>query len=344
MNNKNCFDFLRFFFAANILLAHLCELSQNKSLEFLSNFSNSSIAIKGFFVISGFLVAKSFTNTPSLKEYFIKRAKRILPAYIVVLLFSAITLAYFSRLSFSEYFTDINVYKYLGWNSVFLNFMHPCLPGLFENNLMCAVNGALWTLKVEEGFYIVLPFIFYAIKKSKKPFLILGTLYLLSLLYWFVMDFYLNQPLLAKQLPGYLAYFVTGIFLFLNFDFVLQNKKMLFFASLLLLIISRFSHFQIDVFYPAAFGLMVIIAAYNLPFFNNFGKYGDFTYGFYIYHFPIIQLVRQYDLFEKYNPILMAFSVILITLFFAIFSWFFVEKRFLDRFKNNNVKRILTVC
>jgi peptidoglycan/LPS O-acetylase OafA/YrhL len=89
---------------------------------------------------------------------------------------------------------------------------------------------------------------------------------------------------------------------------------------------------------------MVIIAAYSLPFLNNFGKYGDFTYGLYIYHFPIIQLFRQYDLFEKYNPILMAFSMILITLFFAVLSWFFIEKRFLDRFKKNDVKPILVVC
>lgn len=344
MNNKNCFDFLRFFFAANILLAHLCELSQSKSLEFLSNFSNASIAVKGFFIISGFLVAKSYKNTPSLKEYFIKRAKRILPAYFVVLVFSAITLSFFSSFSFSAYFSDINVYQYLGWNSIFLNFMHPCLPGLFENNLMCAVNGALWTLKVEEGFYIVLPFIFYAINKSKNPFLILGSLYFLSLLYWFVMDFYLNQPLLAKQLPGYLAYFAIGIFLFLNFDFVLENKKMLLASAILLLILSNFSDFQIDVFYPAAFGSIVIIAAYSLPFLNNFGKYGDFTYGLYIYHFPIIQLFRQYNLFEKYNPILMGITVILITLFFAVLSWFLIEKRFLDRFKNSDVKRTPVVC
>jgi peptidoglycan/LPS O-acetylase OafA/YrhL len=342
MNNKNCFDFLRFFFAANILLAHLCELSQSKNLEFLSNFSNSNIAVKGFFVISGFLVAKSFTNTPSLKEYFLKRAKRILPAYIAVLLLSAIVFAFFSRFSFSEYITDINVYKYLGWNSIFLNFMHPCLPGLFENNLMCAVNGALWTLKVEEGFYIVLPIIFYVLVKSKKPFLILGSLYTLSLLYWFGMDFYLNKPLLAKQLPGYLVYFVTGIFLFLNFDFVQQNKNKLLVFSILLLIFSNFSNFQIDFFYPAAFGTIVIISAYSLPFLNNFGKYGDFTYGLYIYHFPIIQLFRQYDLFEKYNPLLMAICVILITLFFAVFSWFFIEKRFLDRYKSK--EQNLSVC
>ena len=267
-----------------------------------------------------------------------------MPAYIFVLLFSAITLSFFSSYSFSDYFSDINVYKYLGWNSIFLNFVHPCLPGLFENNLMCAVNGALWTLKVEEGFYIVLPFIFYAINKSKKPFLILGSLYVLSLLYWFAMDSYLNQPLLAKQLPGYLAYFATGIFLFLNFDFVLQHKSKLFFVSLLVLIISIFSGFQIDVFYPAAFGTIIIIAAYSLPFLNNFGKYGDFTYGLYIYHFPIIQLFRQYYLFEKYNPILMAFCVISLSLFFAVLSWFLIEKRFLDRYKNTDVRQTPLVC
>lgn len=338
MNNKNCFDFLRFFFAANILLSHLCELSQNKNLDFLSYISNAIIGIKGFFIISGFLVAKSFVNTPSLKEYFVKRAKRILPGYVFVILLSIIVFAFFSSYSLSEYFLNINVYKYLGWNLFFLNFMQPCLPGLFENNLICAVNGALWTLKVEEGFYIVLPLIFYAIKKSKKAFLILVSLYVLSLLYWFIMDSYLNKPVLAKQLPGYLCYFVTGIFLFLNFNLIMKNKKTLLFLSVLLLISCCFSNLPIGFLYPAAFGIIVIVSAYNLPLFNNFGKFGDFTYGLYIYHFPIIQLFRQYNLFEKYNPIIMAIAVILITLFFAMFSWFLIEKRFLDRFKNSNRK------
>jgi len=340
MIEKNCFDFLRFFFALNILLAHLCELSQSKSLLFLSSFSNSSIAVKGFFIISGFLVAKSFVTTSSLKEYFIKRAKRILPAYIFIILFSALILVFFSSNHLLEYFSKKGVYLYLGWNMIFLNFMHPCLPGLFENNLYCAVNGALWTLKVEEGFYIILPFIFYIIKRTKKAVLILGSLYILSLVYWLLMDSYFNQPLLAKQLPGYLSYFVTGIFLFLNFDFIIQNKKMLFLVSFLFLMISRFIPIQIDLFYPAGYGLFIIVLAYSLPFLDNFGKYGDFTYGLYIYHFPIIQLFRQYDLFEKCNPGIMVIAVILITLLFAMFSWFFIEKRFLDRFKNNNRKII----
>jgi len=333
--NKNCFDFLRFFFAFNILLAHLCELSQSTALSFLSSVSNSSIAVKGFFIISGFLVTKSYRNTPSLKEYFMKRIKRILPAYVTVLLISTLFLSFFSSYSFIEYFTDINIYKYLGWNLLFLNFMRPCLPGLFENNLYCVINGSLWTLKVEEGFYVVLPIIFFIITKIKKPLLILGSLYILSILYWFVMDFYFDNPVLAKQLPGYLVYFVTGVFLYLNFDFVLQHKTQLLLATLFLTMFFNFSIFQIDLLYPLTFGVIVITAAYSFPFLNNFGKYGDFTYGMYIYHFPIIQLFRQYNLFGRFNPIVMAILVIFITFLFAVFSWFVIEKRFLNRYKSN---------
>lgn len=333
MNNNNCFDFLRFFFAFNILLAHLWELSQSRSLHFLFNFSDPNIGVKGFFVISGYLVAKSYTNTPSLKKYFMKRAKRILPAYIFVVLFATVFLSFFSTYNFSEYFSDPSVFQYFGWNIIFLNFMHPCLPGLFDNNLLCAVNGALWTLKIEEGFYVILPLIFHLILKTKKPFVILLSIYLLSIIYWFVMDFYFNKPVLAKQLPGYLAYFAVGIFLFLNFQSLIKNKRNILFIAVSTLVILSFLDLQINIFYPAAFGIIVIIAAYSLPFLNNFGKYGDFTYGIYIYHFPIIQLFRQYNLFERFNPILMAILVILITFLLALFSWFLIEKRFLDRYK-----------
>lgn len=335
MNTKNSFDFLRFFFAFTIFLSHLSELSTSDSLLFLSNFTNAGIAVKGFFVISGFLVAKSYTNTPSLKNYFIKRAKRILPAYIFVILFATVFLSLISNYNFYDYFTALSTYQYVGWNLIFLNFVHPCLPGVFDNNILCAVNGSLWTLKVEEGFYVVLPIIFYFITKFKKPFIVLLSIYVLSVSYFYLFQFYFNKPLLAKQLPGYLSYFVVGIFLFLNFSFLIKNKlKIVIIASSILLLSNYFSS-NTNIFYPAALGSLVIAAAYSLPFLNNFGKYGDFTYGLYIFHFPIIQLFKQYDLFEKYNPFLMSFFILVITLLFALFSWFFIEKRFLDRYKTN---------
>jgi len=334
--NNNSFDFLRFFFAANILLSHLWELSQNNNLLFLKYFSNSSTAVKGFFVISGFLVTKSYLTTPSLKHYFIKRAKRILPAYIFVVLFIVIVLAFFSTIGVIEYFSNSVTYKYLAWNLIFLNFMNPCLPGIFQNNLMCAVNGALWTIKVEEGFYIILPLIFYLFRKTKRIVLIAVLLYVLSVLYWYVLDVIFQKPLLAKQLPGYMSLFLVGILINLNFELFIKHKTKLLLLSLIILIILNFICFKIDFFYPVAFGILIIGLAYSMPYLNNFGKYGDFTYGIYIYHFPIIQLFRQYNLFERYNTIIMAFSVLTITFLLALFSWFFIEKRFLDRYKKKN--------
>lgn len=336
MNNNNCFDFLRFLFAFDILLAHLWELSESSSLFFLSTITDSSIAIKGFFVISGFLVAKSYTNTPSLKEYFVKRAKRILPAYVFVILFATILFSVFSNYSFYSYFTSISTYQYVAWNLVFLNFVHPCLPGIFEDNLLCAVNGALWTLKIEEGFYIILPFIFYVITKFKKPFFVLLAIYIVSVVYWYIMQFYFNKPLFSKQLPGQMSYFAVGIFSYLYFSNLMNNKLKIFLVSIFILIFSYCFPLKFNVFYPAALGLIVIISAYSLPVFNNFGKYGDFTYGLYIFHFPVIQLFRHYNLFEKHNPYFMGVVVVLVSFLLAIFSWFVIEKRFLDRYKIKN--------
>ena len=150
------------------------------------------------------------------------------------------------------------------------------------------------------------------------------------------MQFYFNKPLLAKQLPGQMSYFVVGIFSYLYFYNLMKIKFKIVLISIFILIASYYYSSIFNVFYPAALGLIVIISAYSLPFFNNFGKYGDFTYGLYIFHFPVIQLFRHYNLFEQYNPYFMGVLIVLLSFSLAIFSWFVIEKRFLDRYKLRN--------
>ena len=339
MNNKNCFDFIRVTLALQILVAHLSELSQNKDLLFLSNFVNPYLAVKSFFIISGFLVAKSYANTVSLKQYFYKRIKRIVPAYAFVIIIAALGLSFVSSSSFTEYFSNIDLYKYIGWNLVFLNFVQPCLPQVFEKNLFCVVNGSLWTLKIEEGFYIILPLLFYCIKKTKKTTYTLIIIYLLSILYSEYMT-EIGKPLLSKQLPGQLSYFVVGMFLFFNIELLLKHKKTLFLLGLTILTLINVLNIQLNILYPLILGVTIISAAYSLSIVNHFGKYGDFTYGLYIYHFPIIQIFRHYNLFETNNPYLMAVAVLVITMICAVFSWFVIEKRFIERY-NTNQKTIV---
>ena len=63
---------------------------------------------------------------------------------------------------------------------------------------------------------------------------------------------------------------------------------------------------------------------------GNFGKYGDFSYGIYILHFPIIQLLLNSGWFSE-SPWYFLVAVIIITTTDAIAMWHLVEKRFLFR-------------
>ena len=330
--NKNCFDFLRAFFAFNVLLSHIGELSQVNELGFLQKISNSYLAINGFFVISGFLVAKSYIKTNNLKAYLIKRVKRIIPAYVFVILFFAIFLSFFSELTLLEYFSSLQLYRYIGWNLIFLNFMEPCLPGLFQENLLCAVNGSLWTIKVEESFYLILPIIFYFFKKIKYNWIGFIIVYVLSFSFYVYFKFYLDKPIIAKQMPGMLTYFGTGVFIFLYFSKIMKHKVKLMILCSVVSLISYINSFYF--LFPISFGFVVILSAYTFSSLNYFGKYGDFTYGLYIFHFPLIQLFKSLKLFEKYNSFLIAFILVLLSVLFAILSWFLIEKRFISRYND----------
>jgi len=63
---------------------------------------------------------------------------------------------------------------------------------------------------------------------------------------------------------------------------------------------------------------------------GNFGRYGDFSYGVYILHFPVIQLLLYSGWFQE-SPWYFLMTVILITMGSAIAMWHLVEKRFLFR-------------
>lgn len=335
MIEKNAFDFLRLFFAVSIFFCHLAELSMQGELQFLLSIFSASIAVKAFFVISGFLIAKSYAKSTSLRQYLIKRAKQILPAYVFVILLSTVVLFFVSNLSAGQYFTNPSIFGYVGWNLIFMNFMQPCLPGVFDHNLICSVNGALWTLKIEEGFYLLIPLLFYFFDKLKNKTAVLILLYGCSIAYFQLFSEYYKLPILAKQLPGYLSYFSVGMLLYFNFQTLQKHNKMVLFGSILFFLSMLFQYNAY--LFPLSLGLLVIQLAYNLPFLNNFGKYGDFTYGIYIFHFPIIQVFKHFGLFEQYNPFLVGAMIGIVTLLMAIFSWFFIEVKFLDRYKNKTI-------
>ncbi|GEN73414.1 acyltransferase family protein [Chryseobacterium lathyri] len=320
---KNNFDFIRVLLAFIVFVGHLGALSDSSQLTFLTH-SPVEVAVFSFFIVSGFLIARSYERSSSLKSYVKKRISRIVPAYLLVVLLCTVLLSLVSTLPLSDYFGNVQVYKYFFWNSIFMNFMAPSLPGVFGNE---AVNGALWTLKIEMCFYFVVPLIFLLFGKNNKYRNIsLIILYFLSLVFlnYFEMA---GKISISKQLPGSLCYFIGGMLGYFYFDQFIKYKNTLFIIAIITVWIDLILH--IKLFSPIMISIIVLYIAYSFKFLNNFGKYGDFTYGIYIFHFPIIRVFATLGLFANYNPFFMSFLCMLVVIGVGIASWHLYEKKFL---------------
>ena len=328
---RNNFDLLRLVLAATVCLVHVHNLSALEDLRWLSSILSSDIAVKGFFVVSGFLIFMSYERAKSAGVYAKNRFNRIYPAYVVVILLCAIGLFGVSKLQAAEYFSFTWV-RYLVANLVFLNFIQPSLAGVFENQSVNAVNGALWTLKIEVLFYFSVPLIVWAIRRS-SALTVLGVCYLGSVSFSLLMNTMLERTgnglyaELGRQLPGQLSYFVAGAY-FYYFLPLFERRKFYFLAfAASAIVIDRF--YALPMLQPFALATMVVYFGLYI-YLGNFGKFGDFSYGLYILHFPIIQLLVQARWFEA-SPYGLLATTIAITGVASVLMWHLVEKRFLRR-------------
>ena len=235
---RNNFDLLRMLFAGTVCLVHTYELSRFKELEWITTVLSSTVAVKAFFIVSGFLIFMSYDRSSSFSAYAHKRIRRIYPAYFAIVFLCAIGLYTVSSKQFGDYFSAEWI-KYVIAKLTFLNFLQPNLPGVFEANNMPAVNGALWTLKVEAMFYLSVPlFVFLFRRFSCLPILVLG--YCLSLAYQMLMGVLAQRSAgvyaeLARQLPGQLSYFMAGAFCYYYLHFFERQRIYFFVAAALAL-------------------------------------------------------------------------------------------------------------
>lgn len=105
------------------------------------------LGVNLFFVLSGFLITGILLDSKSKPQYYrrfyIRRALRILPAYILLLLVLMLT----SRLGISD--------RHISWSFVGLSFIY---LSNFTNFFGVAMQyGPLWSLAVEEQFYLLWP-------------------------------------------------------------------------------------------------------------------------------------------------------------------------------------------
>ena len=337
MKRDNCFDFLRFVFAFNVVLGHMAAITIFQETAPFDIF-NTYLSVTGFFVISGFLITQSYEHS-DVKSYFAKRARRLLPAYLFVVLACAFGLAGLSTLPAADYFRSAGLWEYLGANLCFLNFLHPSLPGVFEHPLITSnsVNPSLWTLKIEVGFYLIVPLMFLWLKKAKRPWLVLILVYVLAVLYRNGLNLYGDRTqqempiFLARQLPGFMSYFAAGMAAYLYKEQWLRYKNYLIIPALLVFVAEHYT--DVEILTPAAWGIMVLWCAYSLPALNNFAKYGDISYGIYIYHAPLLKTLLYVGLFTRIGVWPATAVYVACVVLVGLCSWHLLENRFLKRKK-----------
>jgi peptidoglycan/LPS O-acetylase OafA/YrhL len=326
----NNFDGLRLAFAFAVVLFHIAALTAIPALAPAQAALGlgAELAVQGFFVISGFLVYGSYERTGAVLRYFEKRARRLYPAYAaIVVLMALMSLAWFAR----EGGELAHVARYLGANLVFANFLAPTLPGLFPANPHPEVNGALWTIKIEVGFYLIVPLLFFLMARMQKLALVLAV-YVGALVWRGAWEDgaaggWLYGEEMARQLPGQMGFFICGVALWIWRDGARRRMPWIAGAGAVLFALSFVPGLE-DVARPAGWAGLIFAAAFAVPRLYDAKKTGDYSYGLYLVHFPIIQMVVAGG-FAATAPLMSCVMILAMSGAASWAMWRFVERPFL---------------
>lgn len=338
-DRRNNFTVLRTLFAWMVLFGHSFALTGYGHLNPLKPFFQGStwigeVAVSGFFAISGFLVTASFVRR-GLLDYTVSRMLRIYPALIVCVGLTVFVLGpSLTTLDRQAYFADSKTWDYL-WNATSLFVAAFKLPGLFDDLTRGSANGSLWTLPVEVSCYILLAVTGYlGLLRSR----FLANLTLVALLL-FGMSYFSDIPLLGRSerwaAPS--IYFLVGVAFYINRAHIPLTGRLAMFAALLFYF--GLGEKWFDLVAPIALPYLVFYLAYQTPHVPLDKWLGDFSYGIYIYAWPVQQTIIHF--FPEEGPYFNTAVATFVTVTLAALSWRFIEKPALglkSRFFSNGAK------
>jgi peptidoglycan/LPS O-acetylase OafA/YrhL len=332
----NNFNLIRIVAALAVLITHSFALAigsgDAEPFRESLGMTMGSIAVDVFFITSGFLVTSSLLNRQSAIEFIWARALRIFPALLVMLFLTVFVLGvFFTELPLSVYLSSANTYIYLTKCATLFMGVSYNLPGVFDGNpYKSAVNGSLWTLPHEVRMYAILVVVWIALRITPK--LRLTTFQVVVIVFSFSAGIYLlfgNFHFHRIDNFGklFFMYFVGATFYVLRNRIVISRRLFWLFVVGLLATIGHAHIFF--VVYVFTIGYILFYLAY-VPsgFVRKYNQLGDYSYGVYIYAFPVQQAVAALDPGITV-PQMILFSAT-ITILLATLSWHLLEKRCLS--------------
>jgi peptidoglycan/LPS O-acetylase OafA/YrhL len=304
------------------------------------------IGVDIFFVLSGFLISNILiteyksANTISLKNFYIRRILRLIPAFVVVLLATNLFSLLFQRIDSQQILTE-SLYSFFYVSNWAAAFQWSGFDFL----------GHTWSLAIEEQFYLLWPAVLFLLLRSKLKLESISYIVLVAILSLICWRIYLNQI----DTPYYRLYYaldtrfdsiLSGSLLALLYQqeyfqvLILRKAKMIkagAWISAAILTIFFFTISYLDRHLYNFYFVIIEIAAFIIilnslinksDFINKVLRnkilmfIGTISYGLYLWHYPIIRFFHQYD-FSRFATAVLAIAT---SLAMTILSWYMIEK------------------
>lgn len=303
-------DGLRFLCFLSVFLFHSFhtenfDLLNNSNYQFVKKdlFSNGNIGVNFFFVLSGFLITyllieeKKLNSQINLQHFWLRRILRIWPLFYFSVFFGFIIFPWIKQLFEQTSTETANPLYYLTFINNF-DFINKGLPD-------ASILGVLWSVAIEEQFYLIWPIIIY-IFPLKKLWIPFSLIIIISLLFRSFNDSYLLHEHHTLSCIGDMVVGAFGAWLIIiseKFKKEMHNlsktKIALLYAIFLCIFFFRdellFSNYYIRIFerfFIAIIILLIIIeqsfshnSFFKMSSFKRITKLGTITYGLYCLHF-----------------------------------------------------------
>lgn len=352
---------LRFFAAVAVIFHHV---EQYKFWAGLPNVWGSTVidalgtkAVSFFFVLSGFLISfllmeeNQKTRTIHVKNFYIRRILRIWPVYYIVVILCLFVIPNVLDTSF----LGIEMYDAkFTWKVILLLLIVPNVLRVYAPNIVG--GNQLWSIGVEEQFYIMWPVLFRAFIHNLLRFL------LVFIAIKFVITAILD--VLVNLHGGLLLSAISRFWVLLKIEqmaigalgawaihaqkkniIALMYHRNVWYAALIALIslfVLPFHHWTMSYVEAVVFLLVIVNLSTNPSVKISMEhplltRLGNMSYGIYMYHTLCVTLcisaLRYFGMFDA-SPVLfncvMYIGSIALTLFVAFISYELIEKRFLN--------------
>lgn len=318
----NNFNLLRILAAIGVLISHAYPISLGSGVPeplsaFLGEVTLGTVSVMVFFSVSGFFITRSFAGRRSLGSFLQARALRLFPALIVVLMVTVLVSGVWLTTAAPGVFWRA-VPDYILRNVTLFAPQYD-LPDVFvANPYGPAINGSLWTLNYEVLCYLGVVLAGLA-GVLTRPWVFAVALLGFAIVY--------GVNTLHPLHPRIDSLLMLGLPFAIGMSFWVWRQAIPLSAPLAVVLLGlAYLTRQTAITEPVlavALSYAVFVLGYaKIPVLAGYNRLGDYSYGTYVYAFPIQQLLAGAGVVA---PVSNMAAALPLTLICAATSWHLIE-------------------